>query len=132
MNTLAVVLIIVGGWIRWLAIRKNSALSIHQPLGGVPHVLVTDGVYKYLRHPGYVGSMLITVGLSILSIHLTIWLLTGSFLVMHAMEEERVIEDAGFPYASYKVRTGMFIPKLRSRAKDCQVFGGLHPEDEVI
>jgi protein-S-isoprenylcysteine O-methyltransferase Ste14 len=128
----AVVLLALGLALRWLALRQNKNFTWHS-FATVPKNLVTTGVYKYIRHPGYLGSMLIVVGLSLISLHLALWLLVWSFLMDNAMDEEIIIEQSGFPYDEYKASTGMFIPKLIGRPRKLKMRpGGLHPQDEVM
>lgn len=126
-------LVVAGYWLRSRALRQNTNFTWHS-FATVPNELIITGVYRYIRHPGYLGSLLVAVGLSLISIHLAFWLMVWSFLMDNAMDEENVMHLSRFgsSYDEYKTRTGMFIPKLRRRAKDFHVFGGLHPEDEVI
>ena len=132
-----VAVLLLGLVIRSMAIKENPNFTWHKksPLSEIPTHIVTTGIYRYIRHPGYLGSMMIAVGLSLISLHLALWLIVWSFLMDKAIEEERVIEGAGFPYACYRLRTGMFIPKfLRRRPEHVQArgIGTLHPSDEVM
>jgi protein-S-isoprenylcysteine O-methyltransferase Ste14 len=78
--------------------------------------LVTDGIYKYIRHPMY-SSLLLLAWAALLK-HVTIYgilavLITTAFLVATAkMEERENISFFGSSYEEYIKRTKMFIPYL--------------------
>lgn len=76
--------------------------------------LVTHGIYSYIRHPYYMGGILIGVGsqlafgsllglaLMSLPILLTIWIVP--------FEENMLIEKFGVEYVNYVKRTKKLIP----------------------
>ncbi|MEX1247309.1 MAG: isoprenylcysteine carboxylmethyltransferase family protein [Anaerolineales bacterium] len=74
--------------------------------------LVTGGVYRYMRHPLYTGSMLVlwlVPGMSVnwfaLMLGITLYFYIG------ALFEERKLEGYfGKAYRDYKARTPMFLP----------------------
>ena len=78
--------------------------------------LVTDGIYKYIRHPMYSSLLLLAWGA--LLKHITIYaitaaLITTAFLVTTAkMEERENILFFGSRYKEYIKGTKMFIPYL--------------------
>lgn len=80
------------------------------------HQLVTDGPYKFVRHPLYtVGTALMLaiamltglwwVGVGMLIAFVALWLRTSK-------EEAWLIETFGDAYRDYMKRTGRFLPKL--------------------
>lgn len=83
------------------------------------HILVTDGPYRFIRHPMYAAIFLIGIGVSFLSAN---WLVALSYmlpvicmyLVRVSDEEEMMIEQFGDEYREYMRRTGRLIPKLRA------------------
>ena len=78
--------------------------------------LVTDGIYKYIRHPMYSSLLLLTWGAFLK--HPTIYgimvvLITTAFLVTAAkMEERENISFFGPRYDEYIAKTKMFVPYL--------------------
>jgi len=78
--------------------------------------LVTEGLYRYIRHPMYSSLLLLTWGAFLK--HITIYgiltaLMTTAFLVATAkMEERENISFFGSSYEGYIKRTKMFIPYL--------------------
>lgn len=76
--------------------------------------LVTDGVYRYVRHPQYTGLLLITLGLLI---HwatiptLIMWPILAVMYYRLARREEREMEkEFGDQFREYKERVPMFVP----------------------
>lgn len=79
--------------------------------------LVTDGIYKFLRHPQYLGFVLITVALLIhwpTVITLVMWpILVFIYLKLARQEDRYLIEQYPEAFAKYKAQTNAFIPWLR-------------------
>ena len=78
--------------------------------------LVTNGPYRYVRHPFYVAMLGLALSLSLLSAN---WLLAAAglstfiFLLIRAPIEERSLEEKfGESYRDYRARTGAVFPKL--------------------
>ena len=83
-------------------------------------ILFLEGIYKYIRHPMYMGILVIYLSLVILNlsiIMLAAWILI--FLVMNIMasyEERHLIEIFGQDYKNYKDNVSKWLPvKLISR-----------------
>ena len=79
---------------------------------------VTRGAYRYSRHPGYAGLVLIYLGVGIASaswIFLLVTIIWAGLLGMSAKEEERYcLERYGLSYRSYMDRTPRWlgIPRI--------------------
>ncbi|HSK88096.1 MAG TPA: isoprenylcysteine carboxylmethyltransferase family protein [Anaerolineales bacterium] len=80
--------------------------------------LVTNGLYRIVRHPLYTFSLLIlwltpsvTVNTFVVYLALTIYLLIGALF-----EERKLLREFGQEYASYKSVTPMLIPGLSKPA----------------
>ncbi len=79
------------------------------------HLLVETGLYRYIRHPLYLASLLGLLGFGLVfrSIIMTVFVLIVYFLVFkHRLEyEERILEEEfGEKYTEYKKRTKRLIP----------------------
>lgn len=74
--------------------------------------LVTGGVYRWMRHPLYTGSMLVFWLLPSLSLNWFAFILGISlyFIIGAFFEERRLEAHFGQAYRDYKARTPMFIP----------------------
>ncbi len=79
--------------------------------------LVTDGPYRYVRHPFYVVAGLLMLSVTLLTASAAIGiagLTVFALLVLRTPNEERrLLETFGEPYEAYRRRTGAFFPKLR-------------------
>lgn len=92
-------------WTPFLEIRKG-------------HTLVTNGPYRFVRHPMYVAISLIGIGVSLLSANWTVALsymlpMTNMYLFRISDEEKMMTEQFGDEYRKYMQNTGQMIPKLR-------------------
>jgi protein-S-isoprenylcysteine O-methyltransferase Ste14 len=82
--------------------------------GEKPAALVTNGFYRWVRHPLYLFGLLLlwltpdmTANMLVVYISLTIYLLAGAYF-----EERKLSHEFGGPYTEYQSRTPMFIPGL--------------------
>lgn len=80
------------------------------------HKLVTDGIYRYVRHPLYtIGSALFLSFGMMADNWFIILLAILAFIVMAIRtpkEEANLIEKFGDEYREYMKRTGRFLPKF--------------------
>ncbi len=79
--------------------------------------LVTDGIYRYVRHPQYLGLIILTVGLLIqwpTIVTLAMWpVLVLMYYRLAKREEREAIEAFGERYEEYKKQTPMFLPSVK-------------------
>ncbi len=80
------------------------------------HTLATTGPYSYIRHPQYVGFVLIMFGFLVqwpTLLTLTMFPVLAYMYVHLARREEReVLAEFGEQYARYAARTPAFVPHL--------------------
>jgi protein-S-isoprenylcysteine O-methyltransferase Ste14 len=74
--------------------------------------VVAKGIYAYIRHPIYIGDLLLLLGLELA---LNSWLVLGVFLLapvvlLQAVKEEGMLVRALPGYDTYCARTKRFIP----------------------
>jgi protein-S-isoprenylcysteine O-methyltransferase Ste14 len=106
---LGIVLIAGGAALLSLAARLFTRLGTNIPPWKPATALATDGVYRYLRNPMYVGMGLVTAGLALpLASDWTLVLLVPAALLLHygvVLREERYLERKfGDAYRRYKER----------------------------
>jgi SAM-dependent methyltransferase len=96
--------------------------SIHSSNGE----LVTEGIYRYVRHPQYLGIIVITAGLLIqwpTIITVAMWpVLVVMYYRLAKKEEKEAIGVFGERYEEYKRHTPMFLPLMSkgfSRKIEC-------------
>jgi protein-S-isoprenylcysteine O-methyltransferase Ste14 len=111
-----IIVAIAGLWLFWRAhadLGRNwsQTLDIHDD-----HQLVTQGVYKYIRHPMYAAGWLFALAAAFL---LSNWIAGLAGLVTFGLlyflrvprEEQMLLQEFGEPYQRYLSETGRVIPK---------------------
>lgn len=81
----------------------------------VSHELKTDGIYKYVRHPSYLGSLISFIGMGLtLNSWISFTILSTAVIVVFINRikvEERVLtQHFGSRYTEYKKHTFGFLP----------------------
>ena len=112
-----IILITAGFIIRWMAIIQLGKMFTVDVAISRAHILKTDGIYKIVRHPSYLGLMLVIAGLAILlnSALSFIIIVIPIFLIMNyrmAVEEKALTEEFADQYQQYKLRVKKIIPLL--------------------
>jgi protein-S-isoprenylcysteine O-methyltransferase Ste14 len=110
-------LIVIG-----LMIRIHSMLTLKQfftySIAKVEnHKIIETGLYKFIRHPGYLGQLIIFFGISTsisnwLSILVMMIPITVGYIYRIKMEESFMIEQMGEDYLNYQERTKRIIPLI--------------------
>jgi len=108
---------LLGLLIRWTAIltlRKYFTVDVSILPG---HQIVKKGLYKYIRHPAYAGSLVSFLGLGLAfsnwlsSIVIVVPILTA-FIYRIQVEEQALIQAFGDEYLDYSNTTKRLIPKI--------------------
>jgi protein-S-isoprenylcysteine O-methyltransferase Ste14 len=81
------------------------------------HKIIDTGLYKYIRHPGYLGQLIIFLGISAsisnwLSMLLMMIPVTLGYLYRIRVEERFMTDQLGEDYKKYQDRTKRIIPML--------------------
>ncbi len=81
------------------------------------HGLITDGIYRYSRHPMYASSIGLLWARSLQDRDVVINAVFTAYLIIGAfIEERRLVREYGDAYRAYRRRTAMFVPfRLRTR-----------------
>ncbi|MDQ3819920.1 MAG: isoprenylcysteine carboxylmethyltransferase family protein [Acidobacteriota bacterium] len=110
-------LLLAGVIIRWVAIYTLGRYFTSVVMIKEDHRIIQRGLYKYLRHPAYTGTLIghLGIGLSF-SNWFTISFSSIPYLVaaLYRMQvEEKVLKDSfGEEYVRYAKRTKRLIPKV--------------------
>ena len=111
-----VALTIIGFTIRIAAIARLG--SRFSPFVAVQrrHVLETGGIYARVRHPGYLGAWLVSLGAALAfgsAMALPLVLVMLLILESRARREDEVLErHFGDEFRHYRAHTGRFFPRL--------------------
>lgn len=112
-----VVIILSGAIVRWISIIQLSSVFTVNVAIANNHKLKTDGVYKHVRHPSYLGLLLIMFGFSVsMNSYISILIITIPMLLAILyrikVEEEILLAEFGDEYSNYKRNTKKLIPGL--------------------
>jgi protein-S-isoprenylcysteine O-methyltransferase Ste14 len=82
--------------------------------------LVTNAAYGVVRHPAYLGALLIWCGLSLcylspLAAAITVLYVVPAYLLYIRSEEAMMLDCFGDRYLRYRQRVPMLVPRLRVR-----------------
>jgi protein-S-isoprenylcysteine O-methyltransferase Ste14 len=81
--------------------------------------LVTTGIYRYVRHPQYLGFLLITLGMNVqwlTILTLALWPVLAIVYYRLAKTEEKDAEEKfGEEYLKYKRTVPMFLPRIGAK-----------------
>lgn len=116
-SEIGIVLTVVGQALRSMAMI-HAASNFSHPVAFVKdpgHVLVTDGIYRYLRHPSYTGFFYWALGTQLVLQNLfSFWVyavILWRFFYYRTRGEERALERFfGEQYVAYRKRVGTYIP----------------------
>jgi protein-S-isoprenylcysteine O-methyltransferase Ste14 len=115
-TSVTAVLVLAGVVILGLSfLALGKSLTAH-PIPAKQGVLVTDGLYKFARHPIYTGVLALGAGMTLaggLFPHILFFVALVILLNYKASFEEHLLRARYEGYASYAVKTGRFLPKLK-------------------
>lgn len=104
------ILLIVFGW-----------KGIHEAKGEI----VTTGIYSHVRHPQYLGFLLLTFGMNLewmTFFTVLLWPVIAVLYYRLAKTEEKYSEELfGEKYRKYKRTVPMFVPRIRKEASDNEI-----------
>jgi protein-S-isoprenylcysteine O-methyltransferase Ste14 len=102
----------------WLVCLRRFDVFAFLGLRPEHHRLITDGVYRYSRHPIYASSIGLLWARNlqdrdvVINAVFTVYLIVGAFI-----EERRLVREYGDAYHAYRRRTSMFVPFMHPKRK---------------
>jgi protein-S-isoprenylcysteine O-methyltransferase Ste14 len=121
-------------WIRWIAVVLFAVAAVllwetHRAMGRnwtptlgfrEDHSLVTEGIFRYIRHPMYAAHLLWALAQPLI---LANWIAGFSFLIPQiaqywlrvGLEEQMMLDHFGKEYRDYMKKTGRLLPKLPTK-----------------
>lgn len=108
-------IIFTGVSIRFVAMRTLSKHFTYVVSIGEQHELIERGLYRHIRHPAYLGELLIFLGIgltfanwvSLVSLFVCSFI---AFSVRMSVEEKALLEHFDTRYIEYQKRTWRLIP----------------------
>lgn len=81
------------------------------------HTLVTNGPYRFVRHPFYFAAALCCLANSLVTENWFIFLTSGAAVALIALrtrkEEANLLARFGSDYRAYQEKTGRFLPRVK-------------------
>jgi protein-S-isoprenylcysteine O-methyltransferase Ste14 len=111
------VLILCGIIIRWIAILSLKEHFTVDVAIGKDHRIVRKGLYGYIRHPAYAGSLMSFLGLGVyfanyLSLVVIFIPILAAFMYRIRVEEKALIDAFGEEYRGYQAETKRLVPGM--------------------
>jgi protein-S-isoprenylcysteine O-methyltransferase Ste14 len=108
-------LILCGIIIRWIAILSLKEHFTVDVAIGKDHRIVRKGLYGYIRHPAYAGSLMSFLGLGVyfanyLSLVVIFLPILAAFMYRIRVEEKALIDAFGEEYRRYQAETKRLVP----------------------
>ena len=93
--------------------RYTRTLLVHEG-----HAIERGGPYRFVRHPGYLGSLLCLNGIALASGDALVLLASigatlGAYIYRIRVEDAMLVAAFGEPYARYRRETGALLPLRR-------------------
>jgi len=116
-TAIGVVLMAGGFLIRAIAMRTLGEFFTRTLRIREGHRVVSEGIYRRIRHPGYLGTILFFVGSGIATANAitTLIILAAvlpSFVRRMAVEEQMLSDQLGEEYRAYQGKTWRLIPHV--------------------
>jgi protein-S-isoprenylcysteine O-methyltransferase Ste14 len=108
-------MVVIGFVIRWSAIiQLKNAFTVDVAINRT-HELNTNGLYKIVRHPSYLGLLMIMTGEAVSMVSLGSFIIvvlpvTLSIFYRIHVEEKLLNEEFGEKYIDYKRKTKRILP----------------------
>lgn len=113
-NVVGLGLFLIGVSIRIVALRTLGKYFLPDLKTMQNHKLIKHGVYKHVRHPCYLGSILFSLGIPLIFSSLygfsLILILIPCYLYRIKIEESILLEEFGDEYQEYMKKTRKIIP----------------------
>lgn len=109
--------IALGLLVRWWAILTLKRFFTVDVSVAEDHEVVTSGLYRYIRHPAYLGSLLSFLGLgmafaNVVTVIVIFVPIFVAFSVRIAVEEAALRQALGEAYSAYCRRTKRLLPGI--------------------
>lgn len=99
---------------KWLGSNWSDQIRIRET-----HVLIQSGIYSRVRHPLYASTIAMLLGAGLVYTNLLVLVLTllifVPMMIFRARQEEMQLGRIFPEYAQYRLRAGMFMPRLTRR-----------------
>jgi protein-S-isoprenylcysteine O-methyltransferase Ste14 len=118
----AILLILIGLVIASMASREISVSTVADMRTDRKPELISSGIYAKVRHPLYLATILLFLGLALMypflniiiyAISMSVYIIVGAYL-----EERKLIDYYDQEYLKYKESVGFLLPKISSKSNE--------------
>lgn len=110
---------VIGGSLLTWTLRSLGKNLTDTVVTRKEHSLVTNGPYRWVRHPFYSSVALAILASSIVAANAFLFACGASVFILLAIrtqeEEENLLVRFGEQYKKYMAQTGRFLPRIKSR-----------------
>ncbi len=102
-----------GALLHAWSVRVRGRYAVSWAMSG-DHRIISDAPYSLVRHPSYLGYMLMIVGMTLIwgnAVTLVPWIAILGYYFVSIYEEAMLIEQFGEEYRQYMKQVGAFIPR---------------------
>lgn len=108
---------VIGVWIRFLAIRTLGRFYSRNVGIQDQHSIIQTGIYRYVRHPGYLGTFITYLGFAIsaatwIAVIINVLLFASAYIYRIRVEEETMIAEFHDIYLNYREKTWRIINSI--------------------
>ena len=112
-----IVVFLVGFLVRWLAILQLGKMFTVDVSINSGHQLKTNGFYSVVRHPSYLGALLILLGIGLFTGDVAALIIVFipsllAFIYRMQVEEKALITEFGPDYMDYKSKVARIVPGI--------------------
>jgi protein-S-isoprenylcysteine O-methyltransferase Ste14 len=111
---IGLIVFIVFSWIQVFSIKTLGENYSQEIVILKNHKLVTNGIFRIIRHPQYLSQVLMDLGAAVALLSYVVFplaIIEIPFLIMRASLEEKMLEKYfKDDFKSYKKKSGFFIP----------------------
>ena len=112
---IGVVFVATGVALRMVAMRTLGRFFTRTLQMREEHHVVSDGIYRHIRHPGYLGDIILFVGSGIVTSNgittvVILCVILSAFVRRITIEERMLTDLLGREYSEHKTRTWKLIP----------------------
>jgi protein-S-isoprenylcysteine O-methyltransferase Ste14 len=113
---LGLIIALCGVLLRWWANRALGAFYTRTLKVAENQSIIREGPYRFIRHPGYLGSILMWSGVATATANWMVLLLVLIVMLVvyiyRIESEEKMLISASADYADYRKHTWRLIPRI--------------------